>query len=534
MLDIITNFFARKNPDALFGAADDVPLEATRETEDMQLRRWDGAATNRLNAAQFEDVTGRTINEDLVWSLPTLMTRCSHEASTNPTIEGMVDTHAIDIVGPDGPQWQVLAKDPTRLKGNKSLQNKFLEYSEAAEEIIQDWFAMPDLNGDLSGVDILTMDVQQQWTAGNSIVQVVMDDSIRDRRAIHTRWHPIHAERVFNNRLYGAKDGGSIVLGMERTKSGKRKVYHVLEANDYGSFSGSNISNPINAAYIIHRFRSREPGQICGVPMLASALPTIADIRQFDKLTMEAAKLGASFGIVFEDHFNDTPVRNGSPTTRRTGGGMFNSVKTGIAQILWAPKGKKATQIDPKHPGDNYVEFRNERWRDVGRASQMPLLIVRLGAENHNFASARFDSQIYQRGIRREQSSIERKYTPSMMDVLREAELAGLVPFRPCQVEIGGIWSRLPHVDPQKEARARQMDLESMSTTLIDIWAEDGMRPQEMVAKLKRTVNSLNDVKEGLGDAWLLNNLKKTNPALIDMFDELTSDSSAKKSSVVA
>lgn len=530
MLRFLENLFSAKNNDALFGAGDESPQSPLlRHEDELSVRRWDGAATNRLNAAQFEDVTGRTINEDLVWNLPTLMTRCSYEATTNPTIEGMIDTHAIDIVGPYGPQWQVLAKDPTRLKVNEKLKQDLMEYTEAAEEVLQDWFGMPDLNGELSGVDILSMDIHQQWTAGNSVVQVVNDESIRNRRSIKTRWHPIHAERIFNSRLYGMSDGTVITLGMERTKTGKRKRYHILEADSYGNFGGSQKYESVDAAYIIHRFRTREPGQICGVPMLAASLPTIADIRQFDKLTMEAAKLGATFGIVFEDKFNDSPTR-----VPRRAGGVFGAVKTGLAQILTAPKGKEAKQIDPKHPGDNYVEFRNERWRDVGRGAQMPLMIVRMSSEKHSYAGARFDGQIYQRGIRRDQASIERKYGASLMDVLREAELAGLIPMRPCQVEIGAIWAPMPHVDPQKEARARQMDLETMSTTLIDIWAEDGRRPQEMIAKLKRTVSSLNEIKEGYGDAWLMNNMKKTNPAVIDMLDQLTADSESKQSELVA
>lgn len=526
-LTTLRNWLTRTDDDALFGASDE-PAIVERGQEDMQLRRWDGAATHRLNAAQFEDVTGRTINEDLVGSLPVLMSRCAYEASTNPTIEGMIDTHAIDIIGPDGPQLQVLPADPDALSGDRALQRKFAEFASAAEEVLKDWFKMPDLNGELSGVDILSMDIHQQWTAGNSVVQVVEDDSIRSRRAIHLRWNPIHAERVFNNRLYGTAGGNRITLGMERTKSGKRTKYHVLDIDAFGGFSASQNYERIDAAYIIHRFRSREPGQICGVPMLASALPTIADIRQFDKLTMEAAKLGATFGIVFEDKFNDTPQRG-----PRRAGGVMSAVKTGLAQILHAPKGKSVTQVKPEHPTNNYVEYRSERWRDVGRASQMPLMMVRLGSENHSFASARFDAMIYQRGIRRDQAHILRKYSPSLMDVLREAQLAKLIPIRPCPYEIGAIFTRLPHVDPQKEARARQMDLETMSCSLIDIWAEDGMRPQEMVTKLKQTVDSLNQVQDGLGAAWLLNNMKKNNPAVIDMFDAQQESSETQPSLAV-
>jgi len=512
---MIARMFSRRDESALFGAADDQePVVAG--VEEISLRRWDAADTHRLNASQFEGATGQTINEDLVSSLPVLMARCAYEASTNPTIEGMIDTHAIDIVGPDGPQWQVLAREPVRLLKSKRLQGQFKEYAQAAEEVLQDWFKLPDLNGDLSGVEILTMDCNQQWTAGNSVVQIVDDESIRQRNTIRLRWHPIHAERVFSNRLHGLTDGTRVTLGIERTKSGKKKRYHVLEADEYGHFSGSQKYESVPAEYIIHRYRSREPGQICGVPMLASALPTIADIRQFDKLTMEAAKLGATFGIVFEDKFPDSPQKNGA----RKPAGVLSSVKAGISQILTAPKGKAAVQVDPKHPGNNYVDFRNERFRDVGRSTQMPLMIVRLGAEDHSYSSARFDAQIYQRGIRRDQSSILRKYSPSLMDVLREAELAGMIPMRPLQIEIGAIFSRLPHVDPAKEARARESDLSTMSASLIDIWAEDGMRPQEMVAKLKMTVESLNQVKDGFGDAWLMNNMKKTNPVIIDMMDQ--------------
>jgi capsid protein len=165
-----------QDQDALFGATEESEALA-RVVDDLSLRRWDGAATHRLNAAQFEDVTGRTINEDLVSALPVLMARCSYEASTNPTIEGMIGTHAIDIVGPDGPQWQVLPKEPNRLAASKVLQEQFADYAAAAEDFLQDWFLSPDLNGELSGVEILTMDCTQQWTTGNSVVQVLNDEA---------------------------------------------------------------------------------------------------------------------------------------------------------------------------------------------------------------------------------------------------------------------------------------------------------------------------------------------------------------------
>jgi hypothetical protein len=142
----------------------------------------------------------------------------------------------------------------------------------------------------------------------------------------------------------------------------------------------------------------------------------------------------------------------------------------------------------------------------------MPLLIVRLGAEDHSFSSARFDAQIYQRGVRRLQARLLHKYRPSMMDVLREGELLGLIPRRPIAVEITGSFTSLPHVDPKKEADAISIGLGNMSTTLIDVWQEAGRRPQDQVEKLRRQVALLNDVSDGFGEKWLLSQIAMNGP----------------------
>jgi capsid protein len=464
-----------------------------------QIRRWDAATTHDLNAEQWSNVTGNTINDDLVSYLPTLIDRCTYEISTNDTLAGMVSTHACDIVGPGGPTWQVY---PRRPNVNETVRDAFKTYIAEAEDVLQEWFENCDFNGELSGAEIMHLAVQQQWSTGNAFQQIVTARS-DSKNPVKVALHSIHAERILKNPSFLiGKD--RYCLGIQRDEFGKRVNYSAMPPNELGSFAFSRDQKPIPASQIIHHMLTQEPGQIAGVPWLAAGLETIGDIRQFDKSTMKAAQLAASLAIVFEDMFDNAPQVKGAGSS---------PIKWGLSQIMQAPKGKKAHQIDPKHPSQNYTEFRNERWRDVARSVNMPLMIARLDSKDHSYASARMDRQLYWRSLEREQFAIEKRLMPVLMSVLQEAELRRIIQPRPVSVKVGGLFQVPPHVDPSKEANARATDLATMSKSLIDIWAEQGIRPAEAVDKLRRTMDSLDEVRPGLGQMYFANMLKNVDLA---------------------
>lgn len=458
-----------------------------------QVRRWDGASTNEFNAEQWANVTGNTVNEDLVNYLPTLIDRCTYEISTNDTLSGMVSTHATDIVGPGGPTWQVYPRRPIIAE---DLRSEFQSYISEAEDVLQEWFEHgADFNGELTGAEIMHLAIRQQWSTGNSFQQIVNARS-DSASPIRIALHSIAAERILKNPSFLVGDNKRrFCLGIARDEFGKRIEYSVMEANELGSFAFSAKQKIIPASQIVHHMRTLEPGQICGVPWAAESLETIGDIRQFDKSTMKAAQLAASLAIVFEDAFESSPIVKGAGSS---------PIKWGLSQILQAPKGKQAKQIDPKHPSQNYTEFRSERWRDVARSVNMPLMIARLDSKNHSYASARMDRQLYFRSLELEQFAIEKRLMPVLTAVLQEAELRKIIRRRPVAVKIGGMFVPPPHVDAKKEADARATDLKTMSRSLIDIWAEAGLRPSEAVDKLRRSFDALDEVRPGLGETLFL------------------------------
>jgi capsid protein len=74
-------------------------------------RRWEGATTDRLNEAHWVHAADESINAWLSEQLGVLRGRALYEAKNNPTVFGMLATHADAIVGPDGPTLQVQSDD---------------------------------------------------------------------------------------------------------------------------------------------------------------------------------------------------------------------------------------------------------------------------------------------------------------------------------------------------------------------------------------------------------------------------------------
>lgn len=453
-----------------------------------EIRRWDGASASAT--PHFTGVTGNSINEDLVSMLPTLMDRCSYEASINPTITGMIQTHSSDICSAGGPTWSVTPKRAKEL--TKDQQKKLNQYIAEAEAILENWFDSPDYTGQLSGGQILHQTVVQQWTHGAAFTQIVnaTPDGVNP---IALRLHPIHAERVLRNQWVKSSGTEHACLGIVRDEYGKPLRYIVSEAGDNGCFTLSLKATEVPASQMIHHYRASEPGMVTGIPWLAPSLMTIAEIRTFNAATQDAATLNAELSIVFEDVEKESPK---NPVGN-------NPLKIGKKAIMFAPKGKTTKQLNANHPGAQYVEYVNERWRDVGRGTCTPLMILRQNAAEHSYSGARLDRSLYISDLQKEQWAIERRMRPVLLLVLREAELRKLIPPAPQAVTVSGIWTPIPGADPMKDALARQIELASMSKTLIDSWLEQGQRPAEMVSKLKRGIETLEEVQPGLGQTYL-------------------------------
>lgn len=392
-------------------------------------RSWGSARTNRLNSARWSLADDLSINQHLLSHLKTLRMRSTHEARNNPYVGAAIRSMRVGVVGRHGPRLQVMSRDRA--------------FVTAAEKVFADWWRRPDINGRLSGVDLLNMWLTHLPTAGEFFGQFVTDsaaDGVQTRVLVVD---PRRCEHPFSGLQLRSDDDTYTILGVKRTATGRPVAYHFRDGVEDLGFSYRY--SEVRAEDVIHGFIQLEAGQARGVPWLSECLDDIAELREFDAATLRAARTAAEHTVLltatgpdveFIETDDEVEIEPGTYTTM--------------------PQGYAASQLKPEHPGTTYKEFRHERLRSVGMAFQQPLMTILMDSSSHNYSSARFDGQTGARVDDQTRGMIEATALERMFwRVIREAQLLRLVPAKtPDDVRLAWHWPPRPHVDPKKEAEA--------------------------------------------------------------------------------
>lgn len=453
------------------------PFGNRAPAEPTTTRGFEAAERTRLNSEQHRRAKDETINQGLTRDLATLRKLTVHEALNNPFLAGVIETHVTDVVGKDGPSLQVQSDDAT--------------YNAALEETWHDWWieGKPSLDGELSGAELLQQDIRLLWTMGSTLDQFTRDpDAATDE--VTLRINPINPRRLQQPM---AVNDPYVQCGVRLSPTTQKRISYFIQ--DWSDSEGvpSRVGNvkEYPADEIMHLFRRFEPGQVDGYPWAAPALQVIQDLRDFDAATLRAARMAAEMCVILS-----------------TADGRLNPIwvnevvdlEGGV--IRTAPPGYTPHQITPEHPSTNYKEHRAERLREFGRPVNMPLMMVMLDSAGHSYSSARFDGQIYNRGVQQLQGWITRgKMRRIYARVTVEAEkLRGVQ--RPEKVTTQWTWPVAPHVDPAKEAEAIEILLSLGLISEIEASAMFG-RDYEQTCKLRERAAAIrkeNGIEEPKAD----------------------------------
>lgn len=410
------------------------------------VRGWESAETSRLNAAHWQAVqmTG-DINDDLSDDLQTLQRRCVYEVQNNPLIDGCIETHATDIGGDNGPTLQVRTSDKT--------------FNEQIESLWADWCQECEYQHGLAMVDLIHGWVGQLWYHGEFLCQDYYGNYAMDYRLID-----IGADRLdFANRRKK-----NVVMGVEVNDSGQPQAYWVMDKGYTGK------SRRVPSDLIHHGFRRRFAGQLRGVPILAGGLQPTADLRDYETQVMDAARAAADNSQWLVTEHPDAKYVPLKPTD--TWGNLRRTTRA--AAPGWKPMGVAATQ-----PAATHNKYKEDKERDVGLPAEMPLMILRHDSSKHNLSSARYDGVRYTRSVTKVQSWITRRILNAVLyRLITLSRLDGTLridaPNR--RLPLHWAWPKPPSNDPFKEAMAERINLENGSTSLSDVIAAKGGRPDQV------------------------------------------------------
>ncbi len=409
-------------------------------------RYFESAETNRLNQAHWVRADDVSVNVWLAAQLPTIRARATYETRQNGIVQGLQNTYADDVVGPDGPTLQVISDDP--------------EYNSALEELWRGWFAAPTPRTNLSGTTLLKLWVRNLWRCGEFLARIATDDQADT--PVKLRLLPIHPRRLVNPASLAGDP--NTTMGIRFDSMGRPAQYFIADAPISGNYLGLLNATPYPPDLVIHEFSLDEEDQARGIPWLNPGLQPSADLRDYDNQVQDAARQIADQSAILYTEHPDAQLWTSPETTdvqRRT--------------IRQAPPGWKPFIYPATMPPVQYPDYRAERLREIGRPVGMPLLMIRLDASRHNYSSARLDTQCYRRaiaGIQSWLSGTERSVGTlnRLVDAIaREARFViSALRRRPAKVSYRWTWPAMPHVDPVKEATAEQIALETGTLLFAD------------------------------------------------------------------
>jgi lambda family phage portal protein len=419
--------------------------------------------------------------------LEVLRNRAEYETANNADVAGVVESYAGDVVQGDGPTLQVHAGEG------------FEAFADQAEAVWREWWESPDHNEERSGPDVLDEWARSLPCRGEWFEQITTARE-SDGRALSVRLLAIHPARVGTPLEAGYDD--RILYGVERDPAGKPLAYHVFEDPDRYALTSSRAVR-IEAAYMLHGFRRKAPGQVRGAPLLSPALNEIASARDWDAQVLDAARAAADWAVyLYTDHPEAEYIETDAEVAvqRRT--------------VSTMPPGWKPAGLQPTHPPTNYAEFRDSKLRSIGRPLDMPLMVVKRDASSHNYSSARLDRQgwaMHVLGVRR--LCERRGLDPMARVVVAEGRLSGRItapaPAKPWRAS--WTWPALPHVDPAKEALSAKVGLELGTLSLADVLASYGKNFDDHIEALAREGERLRE--KGLPVPWERANESPTDSA---------------------
>jgi lambda family phage portal protein len=421
-------------------------------------RRWESAKTTRLNHGHWANVNGQPINAELSGWLNDLRHRSEYEVANNSLVEGMIQTYQLCVVGSNGPHLSVLSSDK--------------KYAAQRQALWENWAQSPATNQQLSLVEILDHWIRSCFSSGEFFDQMV---TVRDVTGpVKMRLLPIHSRRLMTPpQFLGRPD---VAMGVRRDLEFRRPLaYFISQPYVMGSFElYTGEFKEIPYADALHGFRMIEEDQVRGVPWLASCLDPIAELRDFKIETLDAARAAADQAVLLYTEHVDAPFIQTNENVR---------IERRTQRNL--PPGWRAEMVSPAHPGPQYDSFYESLAREIGGPICMPLMMLLLDSSSHNYSSARFDGQLYWRGVAKTQGWLGRVLTRIESAVAREAELAGELPPPPKDMRRRFNWPSAPHVDPTKERTADRMGLENGDLTYSELCAASGRLRDEVIAERK-------------------------------------------------
>jgi lambda family phage portal protein len=316
-------------------------------------------------------------------TLPMLRARSRDACRNNPIARAAVERMVTDVIG--------AGISPKPVIESEALRMRLIDQWEA-------WSAECDVDGQTDFYGLQTLALRAMLESGECFA--VLDTS--SAAGIPLRIRLLESDHLpFKNEKL--KNGNIIVDGIEFDAKGRRVAYwlHPRHPGDpVASSTADSMNEPrrVTADRVIHLFEATRPGQIRGVPWLASVLVRLKTLDEFNDAQLERQKLAN----LFVGFIRRPPPEPGTQTIGPDGQPLSDDAEQpplvfepGMLQELGP--GEDVTFSEPPGTSTGYLDFTRAQLRDVASALGIPYAILTGDFDNVNDRVVRVAINEYKR-----------------------------------------------------------------------------------------------------------------------------------------
>lgn len=438
---------------------------------------YQAAAINRLTS----DWTSSNLSADstIRMSLETLRARSRQLAENNDYGRAFMGMIKNNVVGEQGVLLKNKAKDPP------SRNNPDPELDKFANRIIEDYWWEWNQRGQctvdrsMCGIDLQNLAIETAGKDGEVLLRKVRGFDNPHRYAIQVL-ESDYLDVDLNERLPGDRE---IRMGVELDRWKAPIAYWLLKRHPNDTyFQSGNIlerSTRVPAEDIIHGFIKFRPEQTRGIPWMATSMYRLNMLGKYEEAETTAARTAACKMAFFTKNGANIEY-TGEPLP---GGGKQMDAEPANMEEL--PMGMDVKVVDWNHPNTAYQVFVKTALRGVASGLGVSYNTLGNDMESVNFASG----QIGIKAEREAFKAIQRWFIDSIWnEIFKDWLMVQLLnqtiplPFSKFDKFNSPTWRprRWPSIDPEKEARARILNINSGLASISGYAAEDGKDRDEL------------------------------------------------------
>lgn len=281
----------------------------------------------------------------------------------------------------------------------------------------------------------------------------------------------------------GMPVGNTIRSGIELDKIGRRAAFWMYRAhpgdNHTGVINASDLVR-VPAASVLHVYEPTRPGQMRGVPEMASVIAKLRNVGDFDDANLERQRLANLFTLFVT---KAVPTGNNDIMTGMPAGGSLDEplagLEPGIAQELLP--GEDVRFSDPPDAGTTYAEFMRMQHLGVSAGAGTPYELSTGDIQGVSDRTLRIVVNEFRRLCEQRQWLM---FIPQMLAPIRDAwadaaYLGGALTLAESEEAKKVKWSPQgwQYIHPVQDVQAKQTEVEAGFRSRSSVIAERGDDP---------------------------------------------------------